>query len=380
MKIVSGPEIIEQPVAVIGGGVIGLAIARLLAMALGPEQVVLLEKHTKLGEETTARNSEVIHAGFNHPKDFLKARLCVSGNRLLYDYCQQKGVPHRKIGKLVVATDDTEIPTLERLKEQGETNGVEGLRWLSRREIQNLEPEVAATTGFYSAETGIVDSHRLVTSLRQDVEDAGGFVVVSAPVADGEVREDGIRLRLDDSDGSVLLCSTVINAAGLYAQKVALSLRGYPPDQAPIRHLAKGHYYSLSGKSPFSHLVYPVPDSNGGLGVHVTLDLAGQARFGPDLSTVTEIDYSFDESRLDQFYRAIVRYFPALRKESLQPGFTGIRPKIGPPGTGPIDFIIQDSGAHGVPGLINLFGIESPGLTASLAIAEEVSNRVLRIR
>lgn len=356
--------------AVIGGGLIGLAVAR--ALALRGREVTLLEAEARFGLHTSSRNSEVIHAGIYYPPGSLKARLCVEGKRLLYDYAAQHGIPHRRIGKLVVATREDELPELERIFANANACGVDDLEWLEARDVGALEPQVRAVRGLFSPSTGIVDSHALMDALRRDAVAAGARIVTQSPLLSGEVVSGGFELEVGGAEHFGLRCRTLINAAGLWATQVTRSLRGVPGASVPRQYFAKGHYFALTGKSPFSHLVYPVPVP-GGLGVHVTLDLSGAARFGPDVRWVDDIDYGFDAEREAAFYSAIRAYYPELRDGALMPGHTGIRPKLSGPGEPPADFVIQSEREHGVPGLVNLYGIESPGLTASLAIAAETA-------
>ncbi len=356
-------------VVVIGGGVIGLGVAR--ALALAGREVTVLEAEPAIGLHTSSRNSEVIHAGIYYPTGSLKAQLCVAGKLALYEYCTGEDVPHARLGKIIVATREEETPVLQKIEAQARANGVHDLEWLDERQTRELELQVKAVRGLFSPSTGIVDSHALMHALRRDAERAGARVVLRTPVLGGEVRGDCIKLSTGGAEPMELLSRAVINAAGLAAQEVSHRIAGVPKNAIPGRHFAKGHYFVLGGRAPFSHLVYPVPVP-GGLGVHVTLDLAGQARFGPDVSWVDGIDYSFDEGRALAFYAAIRAYFPALADGALQPGYTGIRPKLAPEGAPPHDFVIQGPGDHGVPGLVNLYGIESPGLTATLALAERV--------
>ena len=373
----SGPAASGDPaldVVVIGAGVVGLAVGR--ALALAGREVVVLEAASAIGTHTSSRNSEVIHAGLYYPTGSLKARLCVAGRDALYRYCAENDVAHRRIGKLLVATVDAEIAALESYKKQAELNGVTDLTWLDAGEARALEPAVRAVRGLLSPSTGIVDSHGLMLALQRDLTRRGGSVVLGSPVLGGEVTGGGITLRVGGEAPAqaptVVHCRAVVNSAGLFAQQVARSLDGLPPASIPPCHYAKGHYFVLAQAPPFQRLVYPLAVA-GGLGVHVTLDLGGRARFGPDVSWIDGIDYSFDESRAPSFYAAIRRYWPDLRDGDLQPGYTGIRPKLGPAGTPAADFVIQGPPDHGVRGLVNLYGIESPGLTASLAIADRVA-------
>jgi len=354
---------------VIGAGVVGLAVAR--ALALAGREVIVLEAAEGIGTQTSSRNSEVIHAGIYYAKGSLKARLCVDGKDLLYEYCAQHGIPHRSIGKIVVAAEDAEVDQLKSYMAKGAANGVADLRWLTRDELHELEPEVRCVAGFLSPSTGIIDSHALMLALQGDAEEHGTSVVFFSPVNSGEVRSDEIYLRVGGAEPMTLASRWVVNSTGLFAQDVARSIAGVPPGSIPPQYFAKAHYYALSGKSPFDRLVYPVA-TNAFLGVHVTLDLAGQARFGPDISWIDGVDYSFDHSREPLFYEAIRHYYPGLQDGRLMPGYTGIRPKISGPSAPAADFVIQGPKDHGVAGLVNLYGIESPGLTASLAIARRV--------
>lgn len=355
--------------AVIGAGVVGLAVAR--ALALAGRDVIVLEAEDSIGNHTSSRNSEVIHAGLYYPKDSLKARFCVSGKQMLYDYCAGHGVPHDNIGKIIVAVTGDEIATLKSYIEKSEANGVHDLRWLSREELRELEPAVECVAGFLSPSTGIVDSHALMLAYQGDAENSGAMVAFKSPILSGEVSDEGIVVNVGGDEPTSILCNTVVNCGGLFAQDVARSIKRLPERSIPPRYFAKAHYYTLSGKPPFRRLVYPVA-SNAHLGVHVTVDLGGQVKFGPDVSWVDGVDYSFDHSREPLFYEAIRKYYPGLRDGQLQPGYTGIRPKVTGPNEPAGDFIIRGPADHGVAGLVNLYGIESPGLTASLAIAEHV--------
>jgi len=356
---------------IIGGGVIGLAIARTLART--GREVVVVEAEPVIGMHTSSRNSEVIHAGIYYPPGSLKARSCVAGKQALYEYCADHDVPHARIGKIILAARDEEIAELDRLKVQAEANGVTDLAWLDQAEVRSLEPRVSCVRALFSPSTGIIDSHGLMTALRRDAVGAGAEVLLTTPVLAGRLHDEGVVLSIGGADPVTVLCRTVVNAAGLRAQEIAHKIQGVPKSTIPPSFFAKGHYFVLPGRSPFSHLVYPVPVP-GGLGVHVTLDLAGQTRFGPDVSWVDSIEYSFDEGRASSFYGAIRRYFPTLEDASLEPGYTGIRPKLGPAGSPAHDFVVQGPADHGVPGWVALYGIESPGLTAALALAEHVKD------
>lgn len=356
---------------VIGAGVVGIAVAR--ALQLAGRAVVLAEREARFGMGTSSRNSEVIHAGIYYSPGSLKARLCVEGRGLLYDYCRQRNVVHRRTGKLIVAVTDGEATKLEDYHRTADANGAGTLESLDGRQVQALEPAVRGVAGLLSPETGIIDSHGLMAALLADFEGAGGFYAPRTTIRSDEVQGDGaFLLILDDADETRLRARTLVNAAGLHAPDLARSLAGFPAHLTPDAHYAIGHYFQLTGRSPFNRLVYPVAQP-GGLGVHVTLDLAGTAQFGPDVRWIDRIDYRFDESRKPAFVEAIRRYYPALDPDRLEPAYTGIRPKIVGPGEPDADFLIQGRQAHGIPGLVNLFGIESPGLTASLAIARHVT-------
>lgn len=354
---------------VVGAGVVGLASARALAMA--GREVIILEAAEGIGTETSSRNSEVIHAGIYYPANSLMARSCVAGRRQLYAYCAEKGVPYINCGKLIVATNVREDAMLAGIKQRAEANGVEGMRVLSAQEAIALEPNLSCTSALLSPTTGIIDSHTYMVALQGDAENAGAVPVFFSPVSGGRVAGRRIELDVGGADPMTLRCRLVVNSAGLHAPRLAASIEGMPRDRVPTAYYAKGNYFSLSGRSPFSRLIYPVPVP-GGLGVHLTVDLGGQARFGPDVEWVDEIDYTVDPARSDGFYAAVRAYWPALKDGALQPGYSGIRPKTTPKGATGQDFIVQGPQSHGVAGLINLFGIESPGLTASLAIAEHV--------
>jgi L-2-hydroxyglutarate oxidase LhgO len=355
---------------VVGAGVVGLAVAR--ALALAGREVLVLESQESFGTQTSSRNSEVIHAGIYYPAGSLKARLCVAGKQRLYRYCAARGVAHRRIGKLLVATDASELPTLEAYAKKSAINGVP-LQPVDAAGVERREPAVRAVAGLWSETTGIIDSHGLMLALLGDAEAAGATLVTHTPVIGGRIVDGGFELDTGGADPTTLRCRLLVNSAGLHAQRLARALDGMPPQQVPPTHYAKGHYFSLAGRSPFSSLVYPMPD-HAGLGIHVTLDLAGQCKFGPDVTRwLDEPDFAFEDGLEERFYRAIRRYWPDLPDGALQPGYTGVRPKVTGPTEAAGDFVLQGPRAHGIDGLVNLFGIESPGLTASLAIAAEVA-------
>jgi len=358
----------EFDTLIIGGGVVGMAVARALARA--GREVVLLEAESTFGAHTSSRNSEVIHAGIYYPRGSLKATLCVAGKHALYDYCAERGIPHQRIGKVIVACNETQRQELEQIKQRAHANGVEDLEWLDIQQLRELEPAVVAAAGLFSPSTGIIDSHELLQSFRQEAEAAGAIIVPSSPVLGGKVTDRGISISVAGAEPTEVHCRAVINAAGLFAPRVAESIEGVPRESIPSAYFAKGHYYMLAGRSPFRHLVYPVPEP-GGLGIHVTLDMAGATRFGPDVAWIDGVDYNFDATSAHKFYPAIRSYFPALEAGALLEGYTGIRPKISGPGQAAADFVVQGPDVHGLP-LVNLYGIESPGLTASLALADLV--------
>ncbi|MCU0804000.1 MAG: NAD(P)/FAD-dependent oxidoreductase [Burkholderiales bacterium] len=355
---------------VVGAGVVGLAVARALARA--GRDVIVLESADAIGTETSSRNSEVIHAGIYYPPGSLKARLCVAGKHALYAFCRERGVAHRACGKLIVATEDAQRSALDRIAAQAAANGVDDLRRIGPDEAATLEPEVRCVGALVSPSTGIVDSHALMLALLGDAESHGAMLALKSPVVSGAVRADGIELEVGGDEPMRIHARTVVNSAGLDAPRLARRIEGLPQDTVPPSYLCKGNYYALVGRAPFSRLVYPVPEA-AGLGVHATLDLAGQVRFGPDVEWVDRVDYGVDPRRADAFYAAIRAYWPALADGALSPGYAGIRPKIQAPGEPARDFVIAGPRDHGVPGLVNLFGIESPGLTACLAIGDCVA-------
>ena len=359
----------EVECVVVGAGVVGLAVAR--ALALQGREVMVLESADAIGTGTSSRNSEVIHAGLYYPTGSLKARLCVQGRDMLYAYCAERGVPHRGCGKLLVATSSGQLASLESIRARAHANGVPDVRWMERHEALALEPALECVAALHSPSTGIVDSHALMLALQGDLEHAGGLVVLNTPLAHAECASDAMYLVAED--GTRLRARTVVNAAGLHAPALARRFAGLAPVHVPHARYAKGSYFVLSGKSPFARLIYPVPEA-AGLGVHLTIDLGGQAKFGPDVEWVeSPDDLLVDPARGDAFYAEVRKYWPRLQDGALSPGYAGMRPKIHGPGEPAADFLIQGPADHGIPGLVNLFGIESPGLTSALAIAEHVS-------
>ncbi len=367
---------------VVGAGAVGLAVAR--ALALQGRETIVLEATSGIGNGTSSRNSEVIHAGIYDAPGSLKAQLCVAGRRLLYPYCEARGVAHRRCGKLIVAATAAQVATLRTIEARALANGVEGLRWLNGDEARALEPALQVEAALHSTVTGVIDSHALMVAYLGDLENAGGGLVVRSPlesaVASGRGGSGGFVLRVGGDAPVEIETGILVNAAGLHAQQIARRIEGLAAEHVPMPWFAKGNYYALAGRSPFKHLIYPVPEP-GGLGVHLTLDLGGQARFGPDVEWLTthaadDLDYAVDPGRSAGFYAAIRRYWPGLADDALAPAYCGVRPKLQGPGEPVRDFMLQGPEAHGVAGLMNLFGIESPGLTASPAIAAEVLRRL----
>jgi L-2-hydroxyglutarate oxidase LhgO len=354
---------------VIGAGVIGLAVARRLAQA--GREVIVLEAAEGIGTVTSSRNSEVIHAGIYYRAGSLMARMCVAGKRALYAYCADHGIPHRNCGKLIVATTPKESEKLQSIRAHAEANGVGDMQTLSGEAARALEPALNCDAALLSPSTGIIDSHAYMLSLRGDAEAAGAAFAFHTPLLRAKAAAGKFEIDAGGEAPMTLECQLLINAAGLDAPATARRIEGMPPDLIPQAYLAKGNYFSCSARAPFSRLIYPVPEP-GGLGVHLTLDMAGQARFGPDVEWVDHIDYAVDPARAERFYPAIRKYWPTLPDGALMPSYSGMRPKIVPPAIASQDFVIQGPGDHGVDGLINLFGIESPGLTSSLAIADHV--------
>jgi L-2-hydroxyglutarate oxidase LhgO len=359
---------------VIGAGVVGLAAAR--ELALSGREVVIAEAADGIGTQTSARNSEVIHAGIYYPPGSLKARVCVAGRRKLYRYLAERGLPHKACGKLIVATSEAQKPALETIMSRAQASGVDTLRWLTGAEAKALEPEVRCEIALLSPETGVVDSHALMLSLLGDCEAAGGSLALDTPITGWRREADGFSVDFGGADPATYRVRSVVNAAGHGAPKLASRLEGFPARHVPVQHYAKGNYFALTGRQPFTHLVYPVPEA-AGLGIHATIDMGGRVKFGPDVEWVSDDqDLVVDPARAEKFYGAIRSYWPALPDGALVADYAGIRPKLHGPDEPMPDFRIEGPQIHGVPGLVNLLGIESPGLTSSLAIAEMVRERL----
>jgi L-2-hydroxyglutarate oxidase LhgO len=356
-------------VLVVGAGVVGLACAR--AAALKGHDVIVAEAADAIGTVTSSRNSEVIHAGLYYPTGTKRAVHCVRSRRMLYDYCASHGVPHCKCGKLVVATNDTEVAGIERIFKQSQINGCENVELIDAATAKRLEPEAHCAVAMLSPETGIIDSHSYMRALRGDLEDHGGMVALNTPIERMVRVKDQWEVHFGGADAQSIMVDAVVNAAGLGAQKLARATEGYPQERVPRLFYAKGNYFAYSGRPVFTRLIYP-PPIPGGLGVHVVLDLAGRMRFGPDVEWIEEENYAVDPGRADSFYARVRQYWPGLPDNSLMPDYSGIRPKVTGPGEPQADFMIDGPAQHGVPRLVHLFGIESPGLTASLSLGEEV--------
>lgn len=352
---------------VIGAGVIGLAIAR--ELAISGKDVIVLERHGHFGEETSSRNSEVIHAGIYYPKGSLKARFCVEGKSLLYKYCRDFNIPHSKMGKLIVATQDNELDVLKEIAIKAKNNGVSDLISLSETEARDLEPSLSCVGALLSPSTGIIDTHQYMLSLTGEIESHGGAIAYHSTFARAVKTENGFTVHTKNSQ---ITCKNLINSAGLSAQKIAYNIDVLHPHFIPKQYLAKGSYFTMHLPAPFKHLIYPVPNT-ASLGIHVTLDMAGQIRFGPDQEWIEDINYEVDASRADGFYAAIRRYYPALPDDCLIAAYAGIRPKTQSPSDTATDFCFSGPDQHSIPGLVNLFGMESPGLTSSLRIAQHVN-------
>jgi L-2-hydroxyglutarate oxidase LhgO len=356
-------------VVVVGAGVVGLACAR--QFALSGYDTLLLESETSFGKGISSRNSEVIHAGIYYRSNSLKAELCVRGRQLLYEYCESRRVAHRKIGKWIIAQTAEQSEKLHQLHQTGLKNGCTDLYLLDQREIRETEPSLRATEVLCSPSTGIIDSHGFMQSMASELSEAGGIAVYQSPCGLVTQTRMGFEIRLEDPEKTVLHSPRLVNACGLDAVTFARQIAGLPSQSVPPACYAKGNYFSYNGKVPFQRLIYPVPET-GGLGIHLTLDLNSQARFGPDVEWISQIDYQVNETAKVKFAQAIQRYWPECEPDKLQPGYAGIRPKIGTQDNFLDDFLIQNETDHGIVGLVNLFGIESPGLTASMAIAEHV--------
>jgi L-2-hydroxyglutarate oxidase LhgO len=357
-------------ILVIGAGVVGLAVAR--SAARKGHDVVIAEAANAIGTGVSSRNSEVIHAGLYYPSGSLRARHCLQGRRMLYEFCRSHGVPHRKCGKLVVAGSDAELERVDAIAAQGRANGVEGLEVIDGNAARALEPQLQCCGALHSPETGILDAHACMLALRGELEDAGGAIAFDTPVLGATRREGQWSVRIGKAEGGEFAFDALVNCAGLGAQSLARGIEGYPAARIPRQVLAKGNYFTFTGKPAFTRLIYPTP-MPGGLGVHVTLDLAGRMRFGPDVEWIEQENYEVNPERAGIFYERIRTYWPNLPENSLAPDYAGIRPKLTGPGEPAADFVIDGPAQHGLPGLVHMFGIESPGLTSSLSLAEEVS-------
>ncbi|QWD59269.1 NAD(P)/FAD-dependent oxidoreductase [Polynucleobacter sp. MWH-UH35A] len=367
---------------VVGAGVVGLAVAR--EMALQGRETVLLERESAFGTISSARNSEVIHAGIYYPKDSLKAKLCVEGNRMLYEYCRTHHVATQPYGKLIVASDESQLDDLQAILYKAEQNQVPEIKMITGGQAKLMEPELKCAAAVLSASTGIVDSHGFMLSLLGGFEDAGGMIAYQSPLVSakpiGENAKDGFELEIGGADGMKIQTKLLINCAGMSAPAIAKKIDWLKEDQIPKAYFAKGNYFSLSGKSPFKHLIYPIPEP-GGLGVHLTLDMGGQAKFGPDVEWLeideeSQIDYTVNPKRGEGFYEAVRRYWPGLKDNALQPDYSGVRAKIVPPNAPAGDFCFNTPTDHSLEGLFNLYGFESPGLTSSLAIAKHLEGQI----
>ncbi len=360
---------------VIGAGVVGLAIGR--AIALAGHNVLVVESEGRIGSGTSSRNSEVIHAGIYYAPGSYKAVLCVRGKEMLYDYCASHDIPYLRCGKLIVAASPDEVPGLKKISANAKASGVHDIEMIDGQAATSMEPNLRCHAALISPSTGIIDSHRYMAALDADIATNGGLVSLHSNLIGAASTRTGLLARIQDLGGETveIACRVLVNAAGLGAQRVAQRIDGMPKSRIPKQYLAKGNYFVMNGQAPFARLIYPLPTS-ASLGLHYSVDLGGQVRFGPDVEWVEEVDYDVDGTRAAAFEDSIRRYFPGLTKHALWPGYAGIRPKIAGPKEPAADFVIQAPGDHGVPGLINLFGIESPGLTSSLAIAETVLGKL----
>lgn len=363
----------EVECIVIGAGAVGLACAA--ALARYGREVIVLEAQSAIGTQTSSRNSEVIHAGIYYPPGSLKAKLCLRGKQQIYSFAKDRGVAHANTAKLIVAANSDQVTRLETIRQNAIASGVTDLEMLNRAQVERIEPAIQCEAALYSPSTGIIDSHAYMLALQGELEANGGMVVCNTPVAGGRISGNAIIVDTAGDEPGSVKTRLLVNSAGLNAPALARSIKGISRDAIPREYYAIGHYYSLSGASPCQRLIYPVPEP-GGLGIHLTVDLAGQARFGPDVRWIDGVDYSFDESGQRAFVEAIQSYLPEIAEDRLVPAFTGIRPKIAGPNQPAADFRLAGPSVHGVPGLINLFGIESPGLTASLAIGDCVAAMV----
>ena len=370
-------DVEQVDVVVIGAGVVGLAVGR--ALALSGREVLVLESENAIGTGTSSRNSEVIHAGIYYPAGSLKARLCMQGKQMLYAYCAERGVAHKQLGRLIVATSPGQVLALDGIMAKAAANRVRDLQKLTAAQAQALEPALSCEAALLSPSTGVIDSHGYMLALQGDMENAGGLLALVSPVQHIGLKHGTAShpIRVTTQVGTELACKVLVNAAGLSAVAMAERMDGLDKSGLPSAHYAKGNYFTLAGKAPFSRLIYPVPEK-AGLGVHLTLDLGGQAKFGPDVQWVDDpTDLQVDPRRGDAFYAEVRKYWPALKDGALQAGYSGMRPKINAPHEAAADFMIQGPAEHGVPGLVNLLGIESPGLTSSLAMADEVCARLV---
>lgn len=361
-------------VLVIGAGVVGLAVGR--AMALRGHAVIVAEAEKAIGTGVSSRSSEVIHAGMYYPVGSLRAQHCVEGARALFQFCETHGVPHRRCGKLIVASDDGEASAIAAIRDRGDANGVEGLELLDAAQAKRLEPNLACTLALHSPNTGIIDSHALMLALLGEIEDRGGSLAVQTKVEHLARSEGQWQASFGGAEAGTMPFDAVVNAAGFGAPGIAARTEGYLESSVPRLHLARGNYFGCTGKPAFTRLIYPAPRVDGGLGIHLTLDLNGRVRFGPDVEWINEPDYRVDPARAESFYGAIRRYWPGLPEGVLFPDYAGLRPKLTGPGEPAADFRIEGPVEHGLPGLVHLFGIESPGLTSSLSLSEDVADRL----